>query len=170
MKNYRDSDYAVNKNAEGIVYAFADQTVVVTLEDYLKENPDKTPADFAELKALSDADYYETDRSDYRQTWKNIPFEKLFEEENLAFSAPSAEQEIIEHQENEEAYASRQSLAARALDKLTDVQRRRYLLYHVQGLTECEIAEEEGASHQAVSQSLLWAEKKIKKVLTMSKK
>jgi len=25
MKNYRDSDYAVNKNAEGIVYRFANQ-------------------------------------------------------------------------------------------------------------------------------------------------
>jgi len=166
MKNHRDSDYAVNKNAEGIVYAFADQTVVVTLEDYLKENPDKTPADFAELKALSDADYYETDRSDYRHTWKNIPFEKLFEEENLAFSAPSAEQEIIEHQENEEAYTSRKSLAAHALGKLTEVQRRRYLMYHVEGMTEREIAAKEGTYRNAIHQSLKEAETKIKKIIS----
>ena len=71
MKNYQSTDYAVNKNADGIVYRFAYQTIEVTLDDYLRENPGKTAADFAELKALSDADYYETDRSDCRQTWKN---------------------------------------------------------------------------------------------------
>ena len=41
MKNYRDSDYAANKYASGIVYRFANKTVTVTVEDYLKENPGK---------------------------------------------------------------------------------------------------------------------------------
>ena len=57
-------------------------------------------------------------------------------------------------------------LANRALDRLTEIQRRRYLMYHVKGLTEEEIAVIENATHQAVSKSLLGAEKKIKKFLS----
>ena len=58
MKNYKNSDYALNKYSEGIVYQFTDSMVEVTLADYLRENPEKTEADFMELKALSDAIYH----------------------------------------------------------------------------------------------------------------
>jgi DNA-directed RNA polymerase specialized sigma24 family protein len=166
MKNYAQSDYALNKNAGGIVYAFADQTVEVTLEDYLLENPGKTAADFAELKALSDADYYETDRSDYRQTWKNMSFDRLTEEELDALCTPSAEQSVIEQGAEEAVYTGMRSSAFQALAKLTEVQRRRYLMYHAHGMTEREIAEKEGAFRNAVHQSLKEAEKKIKKFLS----
>lgn len=54
MQNYRKSDYAINKNSPNIVYRFHNEIIEITLEDYLKENPDKTEHDFAELKALSD--------------------------------------------------------------------------------------------------------------------
>jgi len=170
MKNYRDSDYAVNKNASGIVYRFANQTVEITLEDYLRENPTKNAADFAALKAMSDSDYYETDRSNYRQTWKNTSFDTLDEDETFIFAVSSAEDEVIKRGEQAAAYAERQSSAALALSKLTDVQRRRYLQYHVSGMTEREIAEKEGSTQQAVSKSLAWPEKKIKKVLDNTKK
>ena len=53
MNNYRKSDYAVNKFSEGIVYRFNSETIEVTLEDYLKENPGKTEQDFQKLKAIS---------------------------------------------------------------------------------------------------------------------
>lgn len=33
LKNYKDSDYALNKFSEGIVYRFADRIVEITLED-----------------------------------------------------------------------------------------------------------------------------------------
>ena len=46
MKNYKDSDYALNKYSEGIVYKFADRIVEITLSAYLTENPDKTAEDF----------------------------------------------------------------------------------------------------------------------------
>lgn len=52
MKNYRKSDYALNKYRKGIVYKFADGIVEVTLEDYLRENPDKTETDFPSPQAL----------------------------------------------------------------------------------------------------------------------
>ena len=170
MKNYRDSDYAVNKNAEGIVYRFANQTIEITLADYLRENPDKTPADFAELKALSDTDYYDTDRRDYRQTWKNTSFENLFKDESAVLAVPSVEDDFIEQREQEAALAHRQSLAALALDKLTDIQRRRYLMHHVQGKTTREIAALEGVNQSKIMNSLTLAEKKIKKILSEDKK
>ena len=68
MQNYRKSDYAINKNSPNIVYRFHNEIIEITLEDYLKENPDKTEHDFAELKALSDQIYYEQDRAESAQT------------------------------------------------------------------------------------------------------
>lgn len=59
MKNYKDSDYALNKFSDGIVYRFADRIVEITLENYLAENPGKTAEDFLELKAPSDEIYHQ---------------------------------------------------------------------------------------------------------------
>ena len=164
MKNFAESDYAVNKNAGGIVYRFADQTVEVTLEDYLLENPGKTAVDFAELKILSDEDYYKSDRSDYRQTWKNVQFDGL--ENTAEFSAPSTEDEFIGKAEILAESERRDVLAQRALDRLTDIQRRRYLQHHVDGLSTWQIAEIEGTNQKSVYECLQAAEKKIKKVLS----
>jgi DNA-directed RNA polymerase specialized sigma subunit len=168
MKNYQNSDYAVNKKAKGIVYRFADQTIEVGLEDYLRENPNKTEADFAKLKALSDSDYYEQDRDDYRQTWKDVPLSGLDETELC--STPSAEIEIIGRDEQAAKQRKRQELALAAIGKLTDVQRRRYLMYHSQGMTVREIAAEEGVAFQVVGRSILGATKKIKKFLASTQK
>ena len=63
MRNYKDSDYALNRYSQGIVYKFADGIVEVTREDYLRDNPDQTEDDFAQLKALSDEIYYLQDRA-----------------------------------------------------------------------------------------------------------
>ena len=166
MRNYTDTDYAVNKNAKGIVYRFADQTFEVTLEDYLRENPDKTAADFAELKELSDSDYYDTDRADYRQTWKNTSFDELDEDESAVLAVQSAEDEVIEQGEQASALAMRQASAKAALDKLTETQRRRYIQYHIEEMTAREIAAEEGSNHKSVLESIWAAEKKIKKFLS----
>jgi len=159
MKHFFDSDYAANKNAHGIVYRFANETLVVTLEDYLRENPGKTEADFAALKALSDADYHETDRREYRQTWKNVPIAGMEDTSNIA--VPSPENEVISLPELIAELKQKYALAENALSVLTDVQRRRYLMYHVQGMTEREIATKEGAFRNAIHQSLASAEKKI---------
>lgn len=163
MKNYQDSDYAVNKNAKGIVYRFANQTIEVTPEDYLRENPDKTETDFTEMKALSDSDYYDRDRNDYRQTWKNAPLHGL--DETDAFAAPSPEDETVEQPERIAAENYRREIGQQALDTLTDIQRRRYLMYHVDGLTMRQIADIEGVIHTKIQKSLNAADKKIKKIL-----
>jgi hypothetical protein len=164
MKNFTDSDYAVNKNAEGIVYRFADETVEITLEDYLRENPNMSAADFAELKALSDSDYYERDRSSYRQTWKNVSFEGLEETDLLA--VPSPEDDYFDSLERAAEAERKTTLAQRAMSKLTETQRRRYSLYHVSGLTLRQIAFRESVSFQTVDESLTVAERKIKLFLS----
>ena len=166
MKNFSSSDYAVNKNAEGIVYRFIDGITEVNLADYLRENPDKTAIDFLALKTFSDADYYDTDRSDYRQTYKNTSLDTLFEDESAILSAPSAEEEVIEWQLKEAAYAKQVALAARALDKLTEVQRRRYVMHHVQEMSYREISVMENVHFTTVEESILAAGKKIHKFLS----
>ena len=39
MRNYKSSDYAINKYSEGIVYKTANQIIEISLDDYLKANP-----------------------------------------------------------------------------------------------------------------------------------
>ncbi|MDD4493454.1 MAG: RNA polymerase subunit sigma-24 [Eubacteriales bacterium] len=163
MKNYQDSDYAANKYASGIVYRFANQTVEVTLAEYLRENPDKRDADFAELKALSDRLFYEQDRSEGRQRKKMVSFHAL-EETELA-AVPSPEDTMIAEQDEAEKQTRRREIADCALAALTDVQRRRYLLHVVDGLSTWQIAEMEGVAQRSVMDCLEAAEKKIKKVL-----
>lgn len=167
MKNYTDSDYALNKYSAGIVYRFADSIVEVTLADYLAGNPGKSEADFRALKELSDSIYLEQARDENAQTKKNAPYDEL--DEAAPRHAPSPEDLLIgEIDAREEALRreQREETAARALDTLTEVQRRRYLLYHTDGLTVREISKIEGAHFTAVHESLRAAEKKIRKFLT----
>jgi len=145
-------------------YCFADTNLEITLEIYLRENPGKTENDFIELKTLSDSIYLEQDREEYRQTWKNVSLHGLDETEFC--SVPSSEDAIIEQIEQAVKQKRRRELAHQALCTLTDVQRRRYLLYHVNGLTMREIADIEGVVHSKIQKSLEAAEKKIKKFLS----
>ena len=94
MRDYRKSDYAINKYSPNIVYRFHDEIVEVSLEDYLKENPDKTEQDFAELKALSDEIYYEQDRAESAQTRKDVSIHGL--EEMDCCSTRPLEEELEE--------------------------------------------------------------------------
>jgi len=165
MSNFKNNDYAVNIHNEGIVYRCVKGTKVITLDDYLKENPTKTKTDFMEWKALSDNDYYEQDRRDYRQTWKNTSYDTLCETETVGFSVPSAEDEALKLKNFELVYAKRISFATLALNKLTEVQRRRYVMYHAHGKSYREIAEVEKVHFTTVEESILSAEKRIQKLL-----
>lgn len=172
MQNYTNSDYALNKiNKKAIVYRFADYIVEITLAGYLAENPDKTEADFRALKELSDTDYYERDRFENAQTKRNTLFDEL--DETALCRVPSPEDLFIgEISAREETEQRRQCLATanRALDKLTEVQRRGYLIYHVEGLSTWEIAKSEGVNQSKIMNSMTLADKKIEKVLSDSKK
>ena len=94
MRDYRKSDYAINKYSPNIVYRFHDEIVEVSLEDYLTENPDKAERDFAELKALSDQIYYEQDRDESAQTRKDVSIHGL--EETDCCATRTLEEELEE--------------------------------------------------------------------------
>ena len=163
MKNYQDSDYAANKYANGIVYRFANETVEVTLKDYLKESPGKTEADFIELKNLSDDIYLHQDRKDNAQRKKNVSIHDIEETELCA--VPSPEDTVIEQADQILKEEQRRELAKKILSKLTDVQQRRYIQNVVRGLSTWEIAEAEGTNQKSVYESIQAANKKIKKFL-----
>lgn len=160
MRNYKDSDYALNRYSQGIVYKFADGIVEVTLEEYLRDNPDKTEEDFAELKALSDEIYYQQDRQEYRVSHRNVSISAM--EDSMIASALSVDAELIQKAEEKKALEA----AIRLLEsgKLTTVQKRRFYLHFFQGLSTRQIAKLEGVHQRAVWDSLMWAEKKLKKI------
>ncbi len=160
MRNYKDSDYALNRYSQGIVYKFADGIVEITLEDYLRDNPDKTEEDFAELKAMSDEIYYQQDRQEYRVSHRNVSISRM--EDTLVASALSVDAELIQKAEEKKALEA----AIRLLEsgKLTDVQKRRFYLHFFQGLSTRQIAKLEGINQKTAWESLMWAEKKLKKI------
>jgi HEPN domain-containing protein len=171
MKNYPDSDYALNKFSAGIVYRFADQIVEVTLTDYLAENPGKTEADFLSLKALSDADYLERVTVENKQTYMNIPLDGACLLDCCA--ATSIERELDRYEkafEDDSDFQLRLALAGRVLVGLTESQRRHFIKYAIKGMTTRKIGIEEGITHQAASKSILAAKKKIKKLLGKAQK
>ena len=160
MRNYKDSDYALNRYSQGIVYKFSDGIVEITLEDYLRDNPDKTEEDFAELKAMSDEIYYQQDRQEYRVSHRNVSISGM--EDTLVASALSVDAELIQKAEEKKALEA----AIRLLEsgKLTDVQKRRFYLHFFHGLSTRQIAKLEGVNQKTVWESLMWAEKKLKKI------
>ncbi|MDE7247444.1 MAG: sigma-70 region 4 domain-containing protein [Lachnospiraceae bacterium] len=161
MKNYKESDYALNKYSQGIVYKFVDGALEVTLKDYLRDNPDKTAEDFAELKALSDEIYHEQVVLEHRTCRKNISID-LVPEAELAIEPEFNGEQMEQQEENERALRAIYKLLHSGM--LTEVQRRRFLLHYFQGLSIRQIAEMERVHQRAVWDSLMWAGKKLKKI------
>ncbi len=159
MKNYKDSDYALNKFSEGIVYKFTDRIVEITLEAYLLENPSKTEQDFWELKALSDEIYHQQVMHENRTSRLDVPINGLEDSEQL--SLPPTDTVLIHKAEEHRAM----SAARQLLDsgQLTDTQRRRFILHFFQGLSTRRIAERERVSHVAVYKSIVLAQEKLKR-------
>ena len=159
MKNYRDSDYALNKFSEGIVYRFADRIVEITLEDYLMENPGKTAQDFFELKTLSDEIYHQQVMHENRTSRLDVSINGLEETEQL--STPPLDLELIHKGDVKEAMD-----AARLLldsGELTEIQRHRFILHFVEGLSYRQIAVREGVHFTSVHESVEAATAKLQK-------
>lgn len=158
MKNYKDSDYALNKYSEGIVYKFADHIVKITLEDYLAENPSKTEQDFRDLKALSDEMYHQQVMHEHRTSRLDVSMNGLEKTDQL--SAPSPDMVLVHKAEERRALsAARQLLNS---GQLTETQRRRFLMHFFHGLSTRRIAVKEHVSHVAVHKSITLAKEKLK--------
>ena len=162
-RNYRQSDYAKNKYSNNIVYAGLDETIEITLEQFLDENPGMTEEDFKYWKNWSDEDYLIADRKDTNEAKHTVSIHSI--EATELVSIPSAEDIVIEKlsRESERVYTMKDAEAV--LSKLTDIQRRRYLLYEVYGLSTPQIALSEGVSQYTVWESIDSAKKIIKKFL-----
>ena len=162
LQNYRKSDYALNKNSPNIVYRFHNEIIEITLEDYLKENPEKTEHDFVELKGLSDQIYYEQDRAESAQTHKDVSIHGLEETEHCATRSLEEEWEerIADVQNRKYAWKALEQLFT--VGALTKVQKRRFRLHVFQGRSTRQIGRMEGKSHQAVAKSINLAIAKLK--------
>lgn len=159
MRNYQESDYALNKYSEGIVYKFADGIVEVTLADYLRDNPDRTAEDFAKLKALSDELYHEQDLDETAYGKRARKLEWLTESEEYA--TPSVDITLIHNSDKGQALKAAKRLLESG--ELTAIQRQRFILHFLDGLSTRQIANIQKVSHVAVFKSLKFAEKKLKK-------
>ena len=166
-KNYTNESYAVNKYSEGIVYIGAENDYELTLEQFLKENPNLTEKDFEYWKNISDEIYKEEDLLTTKITRKNVSIHGL-EETQLA-SAPSAEHEFLSFEDADKLtradIVNPKFIYWLAKRELTENQFNRFYEYYSQGKTLIEIAENEGVSHTSISRSISSSEKKIKKIL-----
>ena len=158
MKNYRKSDYALNKFSEGIVYQFSDGTLEIPMADYLRDNPDKTESDFWELKALSDEIYLEQVRLETAQGNKTVSMTEL--ENTIAHPAPSLDDSYIMADENR-----RIKLAVDKLfqcGKLTPKQKERFVRHFFAGVSLRKIASDEGVHFTSVDECIRRAVEKLR--------
>ena len=161
MKEYWKSDYALNKRSPSIVYQFATGLVEITLEDYIRENPGKTEEDFLALKAISDELYAYQERAQHATTYLDVPLHCC-----KGLYSPSAE-DIMERTLTLRELEKLQAQLERFLHSglLTEIQRRRFTLYCIQGLSTRKIAAAEGVSQCSVWECLHACEKKFEKFL-----
>lgn len=159
MKNYRKSDYAFNKFSKGIVYRFETETIEITLEDFLKSNPDKTEEDFLILKEVSDRVYYEQVRDENAQTKYNVSLHSL--EGTSACAIASVDEQYIQQEKKKQDKERLYRLFCAA--KLTEKQKRRLYLHCVEGKTFRTIADIEGVHWTSVEECVNSALKKLKK-------
>ena len=162
MKDYKKSNYAINKVRKGIVYRNADgSTLEITFEKIAVENPEFTKEDFEKLKELSDELYHEEFKSDDLEAHF---VQSIFDEndERCKCTLPSAEDEYLEQVERSEYEEKLQN----AIDTLlTPVQKKRLYMNCFRGMSTREIAKIEGANQKSVSESIRAAKRKIKKIL-----
>ena len=152
----KDSLYSINKkNPDAVVYKFANgEQSLVTRADFATEE------EFLAFKAWSDEDFHTEDKRDVLAGIRQISIDDISE---AAISVPAIDV-VMERQHQRTVQRRKASdMVVQLKDKLTETQFCRLWMYHVDGLDTYEIAEIEGNTHQAVSKSIIAAEKKLKK-------
>lgn len=149
----RLSHYRLNKrDQEAIVYKSVDGiTTRLTAAMFSSRE------EFRIWKKWSDDDYAEIERSD-RQFYDHIV--PLGDYDG---AVSSAEEYVLRTIDRPMQKMYRKDLIALLLSYLTPSQRRRFLQYHVQGLSQKEISKMEGVHQQTISYSLLSARKTLGK-------
>lgn len=158
MKNYKNSDYAINKYSESIVYRTANQIIEISLSDYLEANPDKTEQDFNELKALSDEIYLEQVREENRVTQRTFSLENTKQVQDV--TALTIEENYIEKLDKQHIVLAFKKFLKDG--SLTEIQKRRFIMHVLKNLSLREIAKIEKVHFTSVQESVDSAKRKLK--------
>ena len=152
----KDSLYSINKkNPDAVVYKFANgEESRITRADFATED------EFLAFKAWSDEDLHIEDKREVLAGIRQVSIDDISE---AAISTPAVDVVMERQHQRAEQRRKASEMVVQLRDKLTETQFRRLWMYHVDGLDTYEIAEIEGNTHQAVSKSIIAAEKKLKK-------
>ncbi len=156
MKEYQYTDYGINHaNSKAIVYRFANGEVrEITAADFGGDENE-----FRKWKELSDNDLHVEFNHTKRISRRNVSIDGL--DDTQLCSLPSVEDELVEKENDEELAMEMRDF----FESLTEVQRRRFILYALYGKTQCEIAQIEGATQPRIHNSIVQIEQKLKKSL-----
>lgn len=148
------SDYSLNKSdPDAIVCRSADGVHIrLTREDFDSEE------EFLRWKNWSDDDYHTTE-NDKRGYYDNC----LALNETIDVPFPSAEDEILAPMLKAESDEHRAVLLEKVRSSLTSKQYRRLRMYYLQGMTEAEIARQEGVGQPRICNSLNAGKKIVEK-------
>ena len=156
-KNFRESDYAINKGKQGVVYRMPNnQLLEITFEICLKDDPTLTREKFEEIKMYSDENYHEVANMESLQKHYEIMALDVNRDTEV-LAAPSVE-DILFHEPKKKITISYVKKAAMQI--LPEIQKRRFLMW-LKGLKYREIAEIDGVSTTAIGNSI---EKSIKNI------
>ena len=155
----KDSLYSINKkNPDAVVYKFANgEESRITRADFATED------EFLAFKAWSDEDLHIEDKREVLAGIRQVSIDDISE---AAISTPAVDVVMERQHQRAEQRRKASEMVVQLKNKLTETQFRRLWMYHVDGLDTYEIAEIEGNTHQAVSKSIIAAEKKLKNFST----
>ena len=166
-KNYKKESYAINKYSNGIVYIGVKSIFELTLEQFLKENPNMSQSDFEYWKNISDELYKEEDLRTMEISKRSVSINEIAETRLMA--TESAEDAFFRLEDagnpTREDIVNAQFIYDLAKKVLTAIQYERFFKYYSEGKKLKEIEKIEGVNFASVSRSILLSERKIKKVL-----
>lgn len=156
----KKSDYALNKrDKDSILYISVTGPVRLTRADFPSE------AEFLRWKCWSDGDYCAIEKAGRSFYDNSIPLDDQLDGVGAVLSV---EDVLILSLEEMEAEAKRAQRCTELLEqikrRLTEKQFRRLWLYHVEKLSEREIAALEGVGQQRISKSLIASKKILEKI------
>lgn len=160
MSEFWKNDYAVNKKEKSsIVYQTVDgDKIVITKENFLVENPDKTEKDFYEIKKFSDEDYRVRCNKDHYEERNST---EIFDEVATSEVCESPEEQIFNMIHDKEL----KEILANFLEKELSPNQKERLFLYADGKTLREIAVIEGVSFVAISKSITIVRKKFEEFI-----
>lgn len=153
MKKFNRTDYAFNKYAQGIVYQSVKGYYEISMEDFIREDPEKGEKIFLSIKSFSDEWYHEQDQMQTRITRKELSLEGLNEQ---TIKDNQVRQDIQIQVEEKLIKQCAWKALHNILDKnlLTYKQKSRLKNLILGGFSIRQIAQIEGVSHVAILKSI----------------